>query len=253
MGYTKRVVTGVWAGNNDNTPMERKGGSILAAVPIWSAFMKEALPLQQPEAFNPPVGQSVHKPMLNGNYLAYYQYGGQTYPQIHDILYYVDKKDPTGPLPSNPAKDSQFANWESGVLAWATSTNPAIQLGVTHNQPIPFGAMLVEPEDATAGTGSQFGQTIGTRITLKSPKSGSLVPSGEVQIDATINSDKEIIKIEVFYNDALVDTRNGSFGREFHYVAGLSTGGSDKPQNTLLIRATDIGGATAEKDAIFFR
>jgi membrane peptidoglycan carboxypeptidase len=31
MGYTKSLVVGVWAGNNDNTPMQKHAGSILAA------------------------------------------------------------------------------------------------------------------------------------------------------------------------------------------------------------------------------
>lgn len=38
MGYTPRVVTGVWAGNNDNKPMTQ-AASIVSA-PIWNQYMK---------------------------------------------------------------------------------------------------------------------------------------------------------------------------------------------------------------------
>ena len=43
MGYTPDLVVGVWAGNNDNTPMQKNGSSILAAVPMWHAFMAQAI------------------------------------------------------------------------------------------------------------------------------------------------------------------------------------------------------------------
>ena len=38
---------------------------------------------------------------------------------VHDILYWVDKSNPKGPRPANPANDPQFARWELGARAWA--------------------------------------------------------------------------------------------------------------------------------------
>jgi len=59
----------------------------------------------QPDPINPT------KPILGGQYII----NGQ----VHTILYYVDKNDPTGPDPINPAIDSQYNNWEVGVKNWA--------------------------------------------------------------------------------------------------------------------------------------
>jgi len=42
IGYTKDIVAGVWAGNNDNTPSNRQPGSALAS-PLWNNFMVQAL------------------------------------------------------------------------------------------------------------------------------------------------------------------------------------------------------------------
>lgn len=42
LGYTPSVVAGVWVGNNDNTPMFREPGIVLAG-PIWRTFMEGAL------------------------------------------------------------------------------------------------------------------------------------------------------------------------------------------------------------------
>lgn len=41
VGYTPDIVTGVWIGNNDNSPMGRVAGSVGAA-PIWNRFMEIA-------------------------------------------------------------------------------------------------------------------------------------------------------------------------------------------------------------------
>jgi membrane peptidoglycan carboxypeptidase len=116
MGYTPDLVVGVWAGNNNNTPMQRNGSSILAAVPIWHSFMTQALTQYQSDAFPAPAPTNPSKPILAGNYTANNQ--------VHTILYYVDKNDPTGPDPSNPASDPQFNHWETGVINWAKQNIP---------------------------------------------------------------------------------------------------------------------------------
>ena len=117
MGYTPDLVAGVWAGNNNNTPMQRNGSSILAAVPIWHAFMAQALTQYATDTF-PAAATTAppSKPILAGNYTANNQ--------IHTILYYVDKNDPTGLAPADPAADPQFDNWETGVINWAKQNIP---------------------------------------------------------------------------------------------------------------------------------
>ncbi|HVN26539.1 MAG TPA: transglycosylase domain-containing protein [Candidatus Paceibacterota bacterium] len=117
MGYTPSIVVGVWAGRNDNVPMKKNGSSILAAVPIWSAFMQQALPMVPNTTFTPPDPPSEPKPILAGQAFV----NGQ----VHSILYYVNKTDPLGPPPANPASDPQFHNWETDLQAWV-SRNPGI-------------------------------------------------------------------------------------------------------------------------------
>ncbi len=40
---------------------------------------------------------------------------------VHSILYWLDKDDPRGPAPTNPAADPQFTNWEYAVRKWAVA------------------------------------------------------------------------------------------------------------------------------------
>jgi membrane peptidoglycan carboxypeptidase len=143
LGYTPSLVVGVWAGNNDNTPMHRQGSSILAAVPMWSAFMKGALATQPPQAFIRPESLPAAKPIFAGQYVE----NGQA----HSILYYVDRADPTGPPPSNPRDDPQFARWEAAVQAWAASHPDVVsgagsQSSSTPPGPGDFPPLTEEPE-----------------------------------------------------------------------------------------------------------
>jgi membrane peptidoglycan carboxypeptidase len=58
LGYTPDIVTGVWIGNADYTPMVNTSGSTGAA-PIWSQFMQYAAPIVSGgnlRAFVPPAG-----------------------------------------------------------------------------------------------------------------------------------------------------------------------------------------------------
>ncbi|MEK7501274.1 MAG: PBP1A family penicillin-binding protein [Patescibacteria group bacterium] len=111
IGYTPSLVAGVWSGNNDNTPMRRDPGAVTAA-PIWHDFMAKAFAkLNLPaESFTPPEPRTPDKPILNGIFVI----NGE----IHNPLYYVNKDNPLGPAPANPAADPQFANWEAAVRNW---------------------------------------------------------------------------------------------------------------------------------------
>lgn len=113
MGYTPSLVAGVWAGNNNNSPLQRNGSSILAAVPIWHEFMNLALQSSTPQLFPDPAPVNPTKPLLDGQYII----NGQ----VHSELYYINTSDPTGPDPVNPYSDPQYKNWEIGVQNWARS------------------------------------------------------------------------------------------------------------------------------------
>lgn len=137
IGYTPNLVTGVWAGNNNNTPMEKRVAGFIVA-PIWHDFMERAFQTLPKEQFISPSDQKQHKPVLAGEWR-----GGRTYtidsvsgnlatdstprelittkiiPEIHTILHWVDKNNPTGDIPAHPEYDAQYYNWERAVRAWA--------------------------------------------------------------------------------------------------------------------------------------
>ena len=252
VGYTPNLVVGVWAGNNDNKPMQQQGGSILAAVPILSSFLREALPLTQAEAFTAPSIEKANKPMLNGQYMAYFQSGSQILPHVHDILYYVSKRNPLGPMPTNPESDPQFLNWETPVLSWATSTISGSVLGQTLNAPLPIGATLVVQEEKPTIEEANAQPSGSGIIVLTSPKPGSFMRGDTVLLNASIVSQTEISKIEVYFNGSLVDSRTGQLGKTIQYQNSLLVP-SPQPQNSLKIIATDVLGRILQNEAIIYK
>ncbi|MFA5776948.1 MAG: PBP1A family penicillin-binding protein [Parcubacteria group bacterium] len=53
IGYTPSIAVGVWAGNNDHSPMAEGADGIFTAAPIWRDFMDKTLGRYPDEAFLP--------------------------------------------------------------------------------------------------------------------------------------------------------------------------------------------------------
>ena len=137
VGYTPTLVAGVWVGNNDNTEIQKSGAGAMVAAPLWHDFIKKALEESPAENFAEPELILSDKPILNGQYynqatLKINKTNGllatektpadqiveKTFKQIHEILWWLDKNNPQGPLPDNPESDSQYQNWESAIQVW---------------------------------------------------------------------------------------------------------------------------------------
>lgn len=138
IGYTPNIAVGAWAGNNDNSPMEKKVAGFIIA-PLWNEFMREALVIRPEEHFKKPASteQKDLKPVMKG-----FWQGGESYvidtitgklatkytPEeleeekvvrnVHTILYWINKNDPLEEAPEYPARDPQFSLWEYGVALW---------------------------------------------------------------------------------------------------------------------------------------
>ena len=56
IGYTPEIVTGVWVGHDDRSPMAKNRTGAGAALPIWTAFMEQALDGKKPRDFSIPDG-----------------------------------------------------------------------------------------------------------------------------------------------------------------------------------------------------
>lgn len=109
IGYTPSIVIGMWGGNNDNTPIDKKVAGLVLA-PIWHKAMDTALGTSSIEYFPDPLPNTTSKPILRGSYCSS--------DGIHTILNSVIKNNPNGPYPNNPLSDPQYNLWETGIRDW---------------------------------------------------------------------------------------------------------------------------------------
>lgn len=102
IGYTPTIAVGVWAGNNDNSPMVKEIAGYIVA-PMWHEFMEYALTKVPQGTFSERRAIPDTAPAaLRGGY------GGGS--DIHDILWWVNKDNPLGGGSSR--NDAQSTYWE---------------------------------------------------------------------------------------------------------------------------------------------
>jgi membrane peptidoglycan carboxypeptidase len=152
IGYTPDIAIGIWAGNNDDSPMTHNVSGFIVG-PAWNQIMSYALTKLPNDTFTRTnIDESQLKPVFRG----IWQEPGSD-GSIHDILYWVDKSNPLGPVPADPASDPQFERWDYPVQQWAA------QNGFTHIAP---GSIDTNPNPTpTQGTPNVY-----------SPSGGSVIP-----------------------------------------------------------------------------
>jgi len=206
MGFTPSLAAGVWAGNNDNSPMKVGADGIVVAAPIWRSFMNQVLSNYTVEQFPKYEKEETGKPVLDGEdgkkdnvkvckipgkkdeYCLASDACPDSYVdkkdfyEIHDILYYVKKEDPRGDYPKNPSDDPQYKNWEKGLQEWLKKEHKSSK----ENGPAPT-------EECTD---KQFG-SLKPEISLK--VSGDAI-SG-LSISAEVDSPFDVDRVSFFVDD----------------------------------------------------
>lgn len=128
VGYTPNIVVGAWAGNNNNSPMDKKVAGFIVA-PMWRAFMDIAINKTPVEQFESPlIEEGELKPVLSGIWQGGIFATSTNNKRVvtggvHSILHWVDKNNPRGDVPENPAQDPQYERWEYPVRIWAQQNN----------------------------------------------------------------------------------------------------------------------------------
>lgn len=217
IGYTPSLAVGVWAGNNDNRAMVEGADGVNVAAPIWRAFLDKALSNYAIEDFpkyNPDdeIGEGegkTEKPMLAGkieqkedlkvckipgekdSYCLANKYcrdkdtDKKDFVSDHDILYYVSRDDPRGPIPDKPDRDPQYKNWEKGVNDWYEK-----QKGVIVAEP---------PKDECKA--DDFKEYL-PKISLSTP--GSAAISSSVTFSASVDAPYDVESVTYSVNGSAV-------------------------------------------------
>lgn len=242
LGYTPSLVAGVWAGNNDNSPMKDRSAGARTAAPIWHDFMQSALegtPLEQfvkPE----PLTNVTHDimrgkiPEVKGKWDAttnlFYTTGcpvnlgvPSTFKELHGLLFYLQRDNPNGPSPVNAESDPQFKRWEEGVAAWRDKHNETNK----NNPDEPrYVDSLPLPICDAAGSENL------PKITITEPGT-SILKSSPVTIKATVDSSQPLKEVRFLLDGKDIARR----GPNDPLTAQLSFDQEFSGRKTLLILA----------------
>ena len=254
VGYTPSLVVGAWAGNNDNTPMKKKVAGFIIA-PLWNAFFNNASTTLLVEHFpQPDPTQKNLKPALRGIW-----YGGDVYhvdkisgklateftpvdmvedrvvPNPHEILYWVNKNDPTGAPPVNPYADPQFLLWEIPAEKWITENG------------LPSAAFTTIPQ----GSDDIHRPELAPVLNIINPNATTTYRGDQkIVVETEVRSNFAITRVDLFFNDIFVgSTQIAPY--EFSFIpAQVGLRGT----NELRVVAYDIVGniTTTSVPLLFF-
>lgn len=248
MGYTPSLAAGVWVGNNDNTKMNQNAGAdgVSLAAPIWNDFMSRALEGTAVETFqkaeysasNPGVLgnldkketkkiDKITKKLIPDECVA-------TYPQEyledkefkipHDLLYWVDKNNPNGPVPEHPEQDPMFAAWEAGVTKWAEAKPDEYLTEKTPREQCD----LRDPSKAPV-------------VTITSPESGEALVGDDWRLrgKVTPGSGRTIVRLDFYIDAVRVDSQSLSITTATNVVANYIPTTLTPGAHTFKLVATD--------------
>lgn len=246
VGYTPSISVGVWAGNNSGEVMN-SGGGVSAATPIWNDFLSRVLKDKPVEQFTAPEKITTKKAVLNGasknevvvdidkacgDKLASEntpaeQKEQRSYPEVHTILYYVNKDDPQGDYPKKPQDDPQFSHWESGVLAWAQQN-----MGAEVNQKAPTEVCELRSDENSPN------------VQIASPYENQIIKDGKIDVEAHVFAARGVKQVEFYLDNNLlkIDTESPYEGT-FRINGDIEDG-----DHILKVKAYDNIDSVSEKD-----
>jgi len=215
VGYTPTIAVGAWAGNNDNSPMEKKVAGFIVA-PLWHEFMNKVLVSGKKMPFTKPAAlpnSPEIAPILRGRWQGGVSYlvdkiSGKlatdlTPPELreervvvdpHTILHWVNRVNPLGVRPENPALDPQYRLWEVPVAEWVL------------RQKINRETLAVIPTEKD----DVHVPEKAPKIEVRGLHSGAYDASERVLLTVSGTGSSALSRAEVFLNGTLVGSAHGS-------------------------------------------
>lgn len=236
IGYTRNLVTAVWAGNADGTHVRWNASGLDTAGRIWKNYMVEATKEMARTEFERPEGirwvrvakrsgklPTEHTPeeeIISGIFASF------SVPTEYDNSYkFVEIDKVSGKLateytPEEAIEEKAYfmhhsilpdnPQWESAVRAWAIENGEDEEPPTEYDDVHTADTMDAKPE-----------------ITIVSPKSKSEISPPSLSVWVDISSPAGVEKVDYFFDDELADTAESSpFTGNFAISRDLKKGSS---------------------------
>jgi len=218
MGYTPQLAAGVWTGNTRGEVMSGAAAGANVAAPIWHEFMrrvfeetKENPDQEEPgweiEAFTLPEEKDLpQKPMLNGEIAEATtvkidkvtgklatadtpssQIEEKVFREVHNILHYVNKNNPLGPIPDNPWDlDENYNTWETAVEEWAQENGYEVDVDLPDEQ----DDIHTEANRPT--------------ISINSPSNNTTFSNPNINVNISVSAPRGVARIKYFVDSTQI-------------------------------------------------
>lgn len=256
VGYTPSLAVGAWAGNNDNTPMEKKASGLIIA-PLWAEFMRAALKDKPVERFEKPqdlTDTTKTKPVMRGIWqgdenffidkisgkLATIDTPKETVVEknitnVKSILYWVNKKDPQGPAPENPSNDPQFNHWNIPIQDWWSKNSYKYPITTEASKPTSFDDVHTNNKKPV--------------IQIIEPKLDQIYdPNEKIKVSVSSSGFFPLKKLDIFVNGIYTGTAKTS-PFDFYFTPNDLT--NIQETNEIKIVAEDVVYNTSEEISEF--
>ncbi|MDX9913777.1 MAG: transglycosylase domain-containing protein [Candidatus Moranbacteria bacterium] len=242
MGYTPGIAVGVWAGNNDNTPMKAGADGVNVAAPIWRSFLDQVLVNYNKEEFpkynSEEVLKDIEKDILIGKldtekkvevceipgkddkwckankYCPSDEKKDKTIVEAHNILWYVDREDPQSDKPESPKSDPQFERWEEGVREWYKKNKEK---------------KYISDEDVEGDCDEGDFDKYMPKITMSTDKSGN-----RVRIEVKANAPFGIESVKIYVEGDEINSSNSSSSGATYEVPANKNNSSIKIESKVI-------------------
>ncbi len=218
IGYTPQIVTGVWAGNSDGSPLKPAADGYNVAAPVWSKFMTAALQGQPNEDFSRPLGiKSVVVSKASGKlpssdtpdgYKISEIFASFSVPTEIDDIYKqieVNEKDNLLPNAYTPKEYIQkktffnhhdpityFPSWFAGIKEWVATRQ-------TENP----NFIGFPPMEETKMFAADTAQNVPT-IQITSPAAFATITEGKVSVEVKVEAKNGADRVVFFLDDRKV-------------------------------------------------
>lgn len=248
VGYTPNIVTGVWTGNNDNTPMNQAPGSAVAA-PIWDQFMEEATDNYTPKSFNRPdtikdtsLATLSNQKATNDSWRTTRDIAAiWQIPDKYDSTFQKIKIDKTTGLIATKYCPKEYvikkmfgsvhsalpdnSNWEGPVQAWARSQ------GITQESP--------PTEECDVHTSDNL-----PSISITSPEANSEL-SESFTVDVNTSAPLGIYRVQFYLDSTLLNNDTSA-----PYQITINPGDYSNGEHTIRVVLTDKKGLTSQAETV---
>jgi len=158
----------------------------------------------------------------------------RTYTQPHSILHYVQKDDPRGDPPENPADDPQYAGWELGIQDWIKRKKEA-----DPEWNISFEEPPTKHDDAHS-------LELVPTLEIVYPGEGQILTSRQINTDIRVSAPRGVSKVTYRLDGVYIDVV-----REHPFNLNYNAKNIDPGEHTLTVIVEDDVGNRLEGETKF--